>query len=89
MEEWVTINNINSNQKNLEYEVDPNCTQNYSLYKLRKGDIIPITLSQAIAQTDLIFNSGAFKVKEICKDDGVSVVFRMEYIKEDSEPNEN
>ena len=55
----------------------------YRFYKIGKGDIIPVTLDQAMAQTDLIFNSGAFKVKEICKDNGIGVVFKMEYIKEE------
>ena len=60
----------------------------YKFYKIKKGDIIPVTLDIAINEKDTIFNSGAFKVVDICKDEFAGAVFKVMYIKEDSEQNE-
>ena len=79
MNNWmkIDINNI----KDEEFIVKPSNSDIY-YYKLHKGDIVPVTLEQAINQTDMIFNKGLFKVNKICKYDNYKTIFYLEYIKE-------
>ena len=78
MTEWIKIDN--NNIKENEFIINPN-NINPIFYKLHKGDIIPVTLKQAIAQTDIIFNKGLFKVNKICKYSNNEAVFYVEYMK--------